>query len=173
MPTLSYYFAGIFSSNKGGPELAKNKLADIVEGLVAPVVEEMAMELVDVEYVKEGSQWYLRVFIDKTGGIFVDDCQAVSQKVSRLMDEKDPIPHAYILEVSSPGLDRPLKKSADYERFCGYEVVVTTYAPFNGKKSFSGRLDGLSEQGVIINVDGTEYVIPVDQVASARLAVDI
>ena len=153
--------------------MAKNKLAEHVEGLAAPVVIDLGMELVDVEYVKEGSQWYLRIFIDKPGGIFVDDCQAVSREVSRLMDEEDPIPNAYILEVSSPGLDRPLKKAGDYERFRGYKVVLTTYAPLNGKKSFSGRLEGLAEQGVILNVDGSEYVIPMEQVASARLAVDI
>lgn len=153
--------------------MAKNKLAEQIESLVAPVVIDLGMELVDVEYVKEGSQWYLRIFIDKPEGIFVDDCQAVSREISRLLDENDPIPHAYALEVSSPGLERPLKKVGDYERFQGYKVVMTTYAPLNGKKSFTGRLEGLAEQGVILNVDGSEIVIPMEQVASARLAVDI
>lgn len=153
--------------------MVKNKVADLVEGLAAPIVAAHGMELVDVEYVKEGNQWYLRIFMDKPGGVLLDDCQAVSQEIDRLLDEKDPIPHAYILEVSSPGLDRPLKKPGDYERFRGYIVNLTTYAPLNGQKRFSGRLDGLQEQGVVLNIDGTEYVIPMEQVASARLAVEI
>ncbi|WP_066635284.1 ribosome maturation factor RimP [Desulfolucanica intricata] len=152
--------------------MTKNKVVNLVEELVAPIASRNGVELVDVEYTKEGSQWYLRVFLDKPGGINLDDCQAVSQELSELLDKKDPIPQAYTLEVSSSGLDRPLKKPSDYERFRGHKIELTTYAPLDGKKKFSGRLKGLEEKGIVLHIDGAEYVIPVEQVASARLAVE-
>jgi ribosome maturation factor RimP len=136
--------------------MAKKKVEEIVEELALPVVEELSFELVDVEFLKEGANWYLRVYIDKQGGITIDDCQAVSERLSDMLDQKDPIRQSYILEVSSPG-ERPLKKDRDYERFRGEFVEVKLYQPLNGKKIFEGELLGLKGDIVEIKtVEGTE-----------------
>ena len=108
--------------------MAKTKTVEIVEELITPLVQESGFELVDVEFVKEGGSWYLRIFIDKPGGIGIEACGYLSQKIDRLLDEKDPIPQSYYLEVSSPGLERPLKKLSDYSRFAG-KMVVNVMAP--------------------------------------------
>jgi len=168
-PTLSRYFGQLFL---GGFSLAKNKVAEQVEAAITPVVKEADLELVDVEYVKEGGNWYLRVFIDKLGGVDLDDCQMMSEKIDKILDELDPIPQAYFLEVSSPGIERPLKKPADFERFMGHLVNITTFAPINGSKSFTGNLTGYHQAGIEIEVKGKPVVIPHDQVANARLAVE-
>jgi len=123
--------------------MAKKKVEEIVAEMVQPVVDALAFELVDVEFLKEGANWYLRVFIDKPGGIAIDDCQAVSEQLSDKLDEMDPIKQSYILEVSSPG-ERPLKKDRDFERFKGEMVEVKLYQPLNGKKIFEGELLGLT-----------------------------
>ena len=112
--------------------VVKENIAAVVERLSAPVVEELGMELVDVEFVKEGGRWMLRVYIDKPGGIGLDDCERVSQSLDTMLDEKDPIPQTFYLEVSSPGIERPLKKLRDFQRFCGHRVNVSTYAPLEG-----------------------------------------
>ncbi len=135
--------------------MAKKKVEDIVEELAQPVAEALAFELVDVEYLKEGANWYLRVYIDKPGGIMIDDCQAMSEQLSDLLDEKDPIKQSYILEVSSPG-ERPLKKDRDYERFKGEFVEVKLYQPLNGKKIYDGELLGLN--GDIVEIKTEEGV---------------
>ncbi|MCL6561306.1 MAG: ribosome maturation factor RimP [Firmicutes bacterium] len=152
--------------------MAKQKITDIIENMALPVVQEAGLELVDVEFVKEGGRWYLRIFIDKPGGVGLEDCQTVSQKMDKLLDEKDPIPQSYSLEVSSPGLERPLKKPGDYERFAGRLVTVTTFAPVGGRKKFTGTLHGLRGEGIVLSADGREHVIPLGQVASARLTVE-
>ena len=102
-----------------------------VEALVLPIVEANNFELVDVEYVKEAGTWYLRIYIDKEGGIFINDCELVSRALSEILDKDDPIEDAYILEVSSPGLGRPIKKDKDFQRNLGDEVEVRTYKPIN------------------------------------------
>ena len=107
--------------------MAKRKVEDLVTELVLPIVEKNSFELVDVEFVKEGANWFLRVYIDKEGGITLDDCQIVSEELSVLLDEKDPINRRYFLEVSSPGIERPLKKDRDFERFKGSLVKVKTF----------------------------------------------
>ena len=104
------------------------------EELLVPIIDEYQFELVDVEYVKEGGTWYLRAYIDKEGGITVDDCELVSRKMSQLLDEKDFIDESYIFEVSSPGLGRPLKKEKDYKRSMGKEVEIRTYRAINREK---------------------------------------
>jgi len=116
--------------------MTKKKIEVQVEDLVLPILEEKSFDLVDVEFLKEGKNWYLRVYIDKPGGISIDDCQDVSQELSDELDRLDPIKQSYILEVSSPGLDRPLKRDKDYERYKGTEVEVKLYKPVDGKKSF-------------------------------------
>lgn len=132
--------------------MAKKRVEDIVSELAQPIVEALSFELVDVEFIKEGAYWYLRVFIDKPGGIAIDDCQAVSEQMSDKLDESDPIKQSYILEVSSPG-ERPLKKERDYERFKGEVVEIKLYQPLNGKKMFEGELLGLVEDKVEIKTD--------------------
>ena len=108
------------------------------EEYLTPIVEEYGFELVDVEYVKEGSNWYLRAFIDKPGGITINDLEGVSRKLSDLLDEEDFISDAYILEVSSPGLGRPLKKDRDFDRSIGEEIEVHLYRSLNGNKQYVG-----------------------------------
>ncbi len=132
--------------------MAKKRIEDVAAELALPIVEALSFELVDVEYIKEGANWYLRVYIDKSGGIAIEDCLAVSEKLSDKLDEIDLIKPSYILEVSSPG-ERPLEKDRDYERFIGEVVEVKLYQPFNGKKLFEGELLGLVENRVKIKTD--------------------
>ena len=137
--------------------MIKRRIEDIVTELVTPIVDALSFELVDVEFLKEGANWYLRVYIDKPGGIAIDDCQAVSEKLSNLLDEVDPIKQSYILEVSSPGLERPLKKDSDFKRFKGEEVEVRLFQPLNGKKIYEGILLGLIEDKISIkHMNGEE-----------------
>ena len=120
------------------------------EAILMPIVEEHGFELVDVEYVKEGGTWYLRAYIDKPGGINVDDCEVVSRRLSDILDEKDYIEEAYILEVSSPGLGRPLKKEKDFKRSLGEEVDVRTYRMIEKQKEFTGLLKDYYDATVTI-----------------------
>lgn len=143
------------------------------EEILLPIIEEHGFELVDVEYVKEGSSWYLRAYIDKPGGITIDDCEAVSRKLSDQLDEKDYMEDAYILEVSSPGLGRPLKKEKDYQRSLGEEVEIRTYRMIEKQKEFIGILRGYDENTVTIETgDGTEKIFDKSDIALIRLAFD-
>lgn len=152
--------------------MTKNNVTEYIAAAIRPSIEAENLELVDVEYVKEGGNWYLRIFIDKLGGVDLDDCQAVSEKVDTLLDELDPISQAYFLEVSSPGLERPLKKPEDFQRFKGQLVNITTFAPINGAKSFTGKLMDYTEEGIQVEVKGKPVLVPHKQVASSRLAVE-
>ncbi len=152
--------------------MAKKDIPAVVEAMVLPIVQELNLELVDVEFVKEGAHWYLRVFLDKDGGIDVEDCSSVSEQLSQLLDEQDPIPQAYMLEVSSPGLDRPLKKQADFAKYAGRLVRVKTYAPVDGKKELVGELKGLEGEDVVLTVEGREVRIPWERAASIRLEIE-
>lgn len=150
-----------------------NKIASIVYEMAEPIAAEHGVELVDVEYVKEGGQYILRVYLDKPDGINIDDCQQVSNALSDLLDERDPIPEAYLLEVSSPGIDRPLKKDHDFVRFAGQKVDISTYAPVNGlKKRFTAELVGLEDQKIVVLLDGERFALGRDQVSQVRLAVE-
>ena len=140
------------------------------EELVMPLVEENKFERVDVEYVKEGSNWYLRYYIDKEGGITVDDCEIISRALSDKLDEKDFIEDAYILEVSSPGLGRPLKKPKDFERSIGKEVEIKLYKAINRQKDFEGTLIGYDDDMVTISVDGDNITFNRSDIALVRLA---
>lgn len=141
-----------------------------VEELIAPIISDQALELVDIEYVKEGAQWYLRIFIDKEGGVDIDDCTNVSHAVSEVLDKQDPINQAYVLEVSSPGLERPLKKDEDYERFKGKLVRVLTKETFEGYKEFTGYLVGLIEDKIVLEYEKDSIAIPRSIVDKANLA---
>ncbi len=143
------------------------------EKLLLPIIEKNQFELVDVEYVKEGSNWYLRAYIDKQGGITVDDCEIVSRALSDLLDKEDFIADAYILEVSSPGLGRPLKKDKDFARSVGEEVEIHLFKPLNKKKEYIGLLQAFDKKSITIQTeDGEELLIPRAEIALIRLTFD-
>ena len=142
------------------------------EELLTPIAAANGCEVYDVEYVKEGSDWYLRAYIDKPGGIGVDDCETVSRRLSDLLDEQDFIEESYILEVSSPGLGRPLKKDKDFERNMGKLVEIRTYRPIEKQKEFCGILTAYDSNSVTIDEDGTERVFDKKDTALIRLAIE-
>ncbi|MCI8292770.1 MAG: ribosome maturation factor RimP [Hespellia sp.] len=143
------------------------------EELLTPIVTRHSFELVDVEYVKEGGQWYLRVYIDKPGGITVDDCEIVSREFSDILDEKDYIEDSYIFEVSSPGLGRPLKKEKDFQRSLGKEVEIRTYRVLDHQKEFVGILKDYDKNQVTIETQpGTVQTFEKSEIALIRLAFD-
>ena len=141
------------------------------EALILPILERMDFELVDVEYVKEGGIYYLRAYIDKEGGITVNDCEAVAREMNVLLDEKDYIPDSYTFEVSSPGLGRPLKKEKDFVRNMGKEVEIRTYRAINRCKEFYGILTAYDKDSVTIDADGEEICFQKSEIALIRQAV--
>lgn len=143
------------------------------EEILLPIIERNGFELVDVEYVKEGGSWYLRAYIDKPGGINVDDCELVSRELSDILDEKDFIDEAYILEVSSPGLGRPLKKEKDFKRSLGKEVEIRTYRMVDRTKEFTGILKDYDKDTVTIEMENGELkTFEKGDIALIRLAFD-
>ena len=149
-----------------------NNTESKVEVLVSGMIEKMGYELVDVEFVKEGQNWYLRFYLDKEGGINIDDCEKARKAIEKLLDEKDPIEQAYILEVSSPGLDRQLKKDKDFVKYAGSLVDVKLYKAVDGSKEFQGTLKGL--EGNIITIEdenGNELSFDRKDTAVIKLAV--
>lgn len=144
-----------------------------VEAFLLPIVEANNFELVDVEYVREAGTWYLRAYIDKEGGFTVDDCEMVSRKLSDWLDEKDFIDDSYILEVSSPGLGRPLKKEKDFKRSMGEQVDIKLYRAIDRQKDFTGTLSAYDEETVTIQYeDGSESTFNRKDIALIRLAFD-
>ncbi len=137
--------------------MAKRQIYEArTEALLLPLMEEFGFDLVDVEFVKEGSERYLRAYIDKEGGITLNDCEAVARRMNDLLDEEDFIEESYIFEVSSPGLDRPLKKEKDYIRNLGKEIEIRTYRALDGQKEFRGILSDYTEDTVTIVTDQEE-----------------
>ncbi|NBI10967.1 ribosome maturation factor RimP [Colidextribacter sp. OB.20] len=145
------------------------KVTDTVAALALPVVEGAGCALWDVEYVKEAGQWFLRVYIDREGGVSIDDCEAVSRPLSDLLDEADPIEGSYTFEVSSAGADRALKKPEHFARFLGEEVEVKLYRPREGRKEFVGRLKGFEDGAVTLDMDGQETLFTKQEIALVRL----
>lgn len=144
-----------------------------VEQFLLPILAEHQFELVDVEYVKEAGNWYLRSYIDKEGGITVDDCEVISRKLSEWLDKTDFIQDSYIMEVSSPGLGRPLKKDKDFERSLGDEVEIRLYKARDKQKEFTGTLTAYDKDTVTIAFeDGSEEVFTRAEIALIRLAFD-
>ena len=142
------------------------------EQLLEPILQEAHFELVDVEFVKEAGTFYLRAYIDKEGGITINDCEMVSRRLSDLLDEKDFIPDAYILEVSSPGLGRQLKKEKDFKRSLGEEVEVKLYQALNKQKEFSGILESYDKDTVVISQEnGNSLTFERSNIAMIKLAV--
>ncbi len=143
------------------------------ESLLAPIVEQYGVEIYDVEYVKEGKDYYLRAYIDKTEGVNIQDCENVSRALSDALDAEDFIPDAYILEVSSPGLGRVLKKDRHMERSLGETVELKAYKPIDGQKEFSGILQAFDDRTVTILTDGAARTFERSDIATVRLALDI
>ncbi|HJA73659.1 MAG TPA: ribosome maturation factor RimP [Candidatus Limosilactobacillus faecipullorum] len=154
-----------------------SSVIDTVTELANPILAEHQFELYDVEFEKEGPSWYLRVYIDKEGGITLEDCATVSDQLSMALDscDPDPIPQAYFLEVSSPGAERPLRNEKDYERAVDDYIHVSLYQAIEGKKVYEGTLTELSADSLTLDyLDKTRHktiVIPRDKVAKARLAI--
>ncbi|MFC5448380.1 ribosome maturation factor RimP [Paenibacillus aestuarii] len=146
-------------------------IKSVIEDMLKDYIEQNGFELVDIEYVKEGSNWFLRVYADKEGGIDIDDCGRISEYLSAKLDEKDPIADAYFLEVSSPGAERPLKKLQDYHKAVGSHVFVTTYEPIDGSKEFEGKLLSFDGEELVVEAGKKRSTIPFAKVASARLAI--
>ena len=143
------------------------------EQLITPIIERMNFELVDVEYVKEGGTWYLRAYIDKEGGITVNDCEAVAREMNEILDQEDFIEDSYVFEVSSPGLGRPLKKEKDYIRSMGKELEIRTYRAINREKEFYGILKAYDEKTVTIEMEDEQTMtFEKADVALIRLAFD-
>jgi ribosome maturation factor RimP len=149
----------------------QEQIKSVIEDMLKDFMEQNGFELVDIEYVKEGSNWFLRVYADKEGGIDIDDCGRISEYLSVQLDEKDPIADAYFLEVSSPGAERPLKKTQDYHKAVNSHVFVTTYEPIDGSKEFEGLLLSFDEEELVIEIGKKKIIIPFAKVASARLAI--
>lgn len=145
------------------------KVTDVVAQLATPVVEQAGCSLWDVEYVKEAGEWFLRVYIDKEGGISIDDCEAVSRPLSDLLDEADPIEGSYTFEVSSAGADRVLKKPEHFARFQGQEVEVKLYRPRDGRKDFVGMLQSWRDGDVTLDVGGEPITFEKKEIALVRL----
>ena len=143
------------------------------EELISPIIEQNQFELVDVEYVKEGGTWYLRAYIDKPGGITVDDCEVVSRALSDLLDKHDFIEDAYVLEVSSPGLGRPLKKEKDFARSIGEEVDVRTFRAISHQEEFTGILRDYDKEKIVLEMEDQELLeIARADIALIRLSFD-
>lgn len=140
--------------------------------LMQPLVEELGYEFVGIEYNSNPKNAVLRIYIDQEDGIAIEDCEVVSRETAALLDVKDPIRNQYNLEVSSPGLDRPLFRIEHYQEFTGYVVKITTFAPVDGRRKFSGPILGAQEQVVTIDQDGSEVTLEIDNVVKARLVPD-
>ena len=150
----------------------KKSIELTIEELVSAIVDDKGFEIVDIEYVKEAGEYYLRIFLDKEGGISLNDCESVSRELSEILDVKDPIKDNYFLEVSSPGLDRPLKKDKDFLRYKGRDIEIKLYKPLNGSKQFEGQLVGLNEdKNIVVVIDNNEVEFNKKDVALVRLAI--
>lgn len=152
--------------------MAKRKVEDIVYELARPITDRYSFEIVEVEFKKEGSDWYLRLYIDKEGGITIEDCQTVSEELSGLLDEADPIEQSYIFEVSSPGVERPLKTDRDYEKNNGKLIEIRLFTPLNGKKVYEGILRGHTAETVEIETDGKPVQIEKGAIALIKPVIE-
>ena len=149
------------------------KVTELTAEQAAPVVAEQGCELWDVEYVKEAGTWYLRLYIDKEGGVSINDCEAISRRVSDLLDEADPIEGSYTFEVSSAGAERPLKRPSDFERFLGSPVTVRLYQNKDGRKEYAGTLAGYDNGAVLLSVGSDTLRFEKAEIALVRLRVEI
>lgn len=154
--------------------MAKKSISETISELALPIVEEAGCELVDVEFLKEGADWFLRVYIDKSGGVSLDDCEKVSRPLNDKIDEKDPIPHAFYLEVSSPGLERPLKKPRDFEKAIGNLVEIKLFKAVDNTKRFEGELVSYDGKSITIKTDTNEsHQFQMEQIAKVKTLIKL
>ena len=146
-----------------------SKVTEKVEALARPVIEDEGCELWSVEYVREAGSWYLRVFIDKDGGVGIDDCERISRRLDPILDEADPIPDSYVFEVGSAGAERELKRPSDFEKFMGSEIEVKLYQPYEGKKSLVGKLEAYENGDITIS----SVQLKKSQIAQVKLHISI
>ena len=149
-----------------------SKVTETVTALAAPVAAELGLELWDVEYVREAGQWFLRVYIDKDGGVSINDCEALSRALGPVLDEADPIPDSYVFEVSSAGAELELKRPGDFERFMGSPITVKLYRPYNGMKELPCVLRGYDEGRLTVELGKETVQFEKSQVALVRLRVE-
>ena len=140
-----------------------------LQALLAPVVEGLGYQCWGIEYVSQGKHSVLRIYIDKEDGILVDDCEAVSRQASAILDVEDPISSEYTLEVSSPGMDRPLFTLEQFAAHAGEQVKIKLRTPFEGRRNFQGLLRGVEEQDVVVQVDNQEFLLPIDSIDKANI----
>ncbi|MBI1987526.1 MAG: ribosome maturation factor RimP [Nitrospinae bacterium] len=153
--------------------MGKEGLLIRIERLIKPILLSEGMELVDLEFSRQGKRWYLRIYMDKKGGVNLRDCEHISHQVERVLDVEDLIPQSYVLEVSSPGLDRPLKKREDYLRYRGRLIKFSTSTAIQGRKNFVGTLKEMKEDVVWVELKGGELLqVPWPEIVKARLEVD-
>lgn len=145
--------------------LIRNQVFDIA----CPVVEDIGFELIDVEYLTMNGRWVLRLYVDKEGGVTIDDCVSVSRELGDLLDVKDVISHEYVLEVSSPGLNRPLKREKDFIKFTGKKIKCRMTDPVDGQKNFSGLLKGIKEGRILLKIESGMVELPLDGIEKANL----
>ncbi len=148
------------------------KVTEQVAQFAEPVVQAHGCTLWDVEYVREGGEWFLRLYIDKDGGVDISDCEAISRAVDPILDEKDPVPDSYNFEVCSAGLERQLKRPSDFAQFMGSPVLVKLFRPVNGAKEFVGTLTGYEDGAVTIEAAGATHTFQKNEVAQVRLYVE-
>lgn len=148
-----------------------SKITEKVSALARPVVEEEGCSLWDVEYLREAGTWYLRIYIDKAGGVSIDDCERISRRLDPVLDEADPIPDSYVFEVGSAGAERELKRPSDFEQFLGSEVEVKLYKPLNGSKSYVGLLRAYEDGDVSVEIAGQLVRFSASQIALVHLHV--
>lgn len=149
-----------------------NKITETITSLASPVAEKLGLEIWDVEFVKEGGEHYLRVYIDREGGVSIDDCESFSRAFDKILDDADPIDTSYIFEVSSAGLERRLYRPSDFEKYMGASVTLKTFSPKMGKKEFFGNLRGYDNGNVTLSQSGEETVFEKKEIASVRLRVE-
>lgn len=150
-----------------------SKVTEKVAELARPVVEEEGCSLWDVEYLREAGAWYLRIYIDKEGGVSIDDCERISRRLDPMLDEADPIPGSYVFEVGSAGAERELKRPADFQQFMGSQVELRLYQPLDGSKAYVGALKAYDRGDITIEGPGGERQFKNGQVAQVRLHVSI
>ena len=153
--------------------MGKAPVTQSVSELIEPGLLADGLELVDVEFKKEGKNWILRIYIDREGGVTLADCQKVSRLAGDLIEVEEVIEPVYTLEVSSPGLNRVLKKEKDFLKYSGKKIYVQCHAPMDGRKKFTGILTGFIDQSIHLEVDGQHYTIPLNLVAKANLVIEI
>ena len=151
--------------------MSYNKVINRTEILLNPILEEEKLTLFDIVFLKEGSNWYLRIFIDKEGGVDINDCEVVSRKIEVFLDKEDFIEQSYILEVSSPGIDRPIRNKEDFKQFSGEIIDVKLYKAKNKQKDFQGELVGLINDKIVMKIEDTRVEFDREEVATCKLAV--